>query len=145
MRRTFFILIIFVLIASALVAANPWKSRLVIINKTGEEIHIFMEYPYTWLKVPYIEPENKSDKPRTIFTIERDIYTDVEISACGYSAVGTMNLNRNLQLTFVPCDEMIQYDKPRFLGEPSLEKPNWFREPGMANWQWKPITSEPNE
>jgi len=145
MKRIIIIILLLAIASTVLVAANPWKSRLVIINKTGEDIHIFMEYPYTWLKVPYIEPENKSDKPKTVFTIERDVYTDVEISACGYSAVGTMNLNRNLQLTFVPCDEMIRYEKPRFLGEPSLEKPNWFREPGMANWQWKPISSNSKE
>lgn len=65
------------------------------------------------------------------------MYQNVEITACGYTATGTMNLKRNLRLTFTPCDEMLQSDKPRYLGEPSMEKRNWFRAPGMASWQWK--------
>ena len=44
---------------------------------------------------------------------------------------------KKIMLTFPPCEEMFRTDKPKYLGEPSMEKPNWFRAPGMADWQFK--------
>jgi len=137
MKKLIGLTIILIILGTLLIAANPWKARLVIINKTEQTIHITMEYPYTWLRAPYIEPDTKNINPKTVFTIDRDVYKNVEITACGKTAVGTMDLNRNLKLTFTSCDQMIRSDKPQYLGEPSMEKPNWFKAPGMANWQWK--------
>ena len=137
MKKYLIITFVLIMLATLLTAANPWKARLVIINQTKEDIYIRMEYPYTWLTVPYIEPEYKTDKPKTTFTIERAIYKDVEVYACDVIATGNIDLTHNLKLNFTPCEEMFRSDKPRYLGEPSMEKPNWFRAPGMANWQFK--------
>jgi hypothetical protein len=32
---------------------------------------------------------------------------------------------------------MLDFDAPRYLGEPTFEKPNWFLAPGMANWRFR--------
>ena len=136
MKKFTLIILTLLLLMVSLTAANPWKARLTIINQTKEPIYISMEYPYTWLRVPYIEIIDVTKKPRTVFTIERGVYQDVEIYACGAIAKGTMDLTRNLRLNFTDCDQMLRSDKPQYLGEPSMEKPNWFREPGMAGWRF---------
>ena len=135
MKKLILVTMVLVVLGAALIAANPWKARLDIINKTGENVYIRMRYPYTWLTARYTDGQTT----KTRFTIERDIYQDVEITACGVTAVGTMNLERNLRLTFTSCDQMFHSDKPQYLGEPGFEKPNWFRTPGMAGWQFKYI------
>jgi hypothetical protein len=44
---------------------------------------------------------------------------------------------KKIMLTFPPCEEMFRMDKPKYSGEPSIEKPNRLRAPGMADWQFK--------
>lgn len=123
------------LVVLLLVAANPWPARLTVINQTGEDIYISMEYPYTWLVAKADEDPADDEKPTTLFTIERDVY-DVRVTACGMTAVGRIDMNRNLRLNFTACDQWFQDSAPKYLGEPSQEKPNWFRTPGTADWQF---------
>jgi hypothetical protein len=70
-----------------------------------------------------------------LFTIERKVY-EAQVYACGVTATGKIDLTRNLLLNFVACDQWWQTSHPRFLGEPSQEKPNWFMTPGMADWRF---------
>ena len=135
MYKAVVIVVVLSLAALLLVAANPWPARLTVINQTGEEITISMDYPYTWLVVKSEVDPDEEDSPTTIFTIERDIY-EAQVTACGMTAVGRIDMNRNLRLNFTPCELWFQEGAPKFLGEPSQEKPNWFRTPGMADWQF---------
>lgn len=129
------IVIVMSLIVLLLVAANPWPARLTVINQTGEDIYISMDYPYTWLVVKAGDDLLDEEKPTTIFTIERDVY-DARVIACGMTAVGKIDMSRNLRLNFTACDQWYQDTTPKYLGEPSQEKPNWFRTPGTADWQF---------
>jgi len=72
----------------------------------------------------------------SMFTIEREIYY-ARIVACGVVMDGTIDLTRNLKLNITPCYSMLRYEDPRYLGEPSMEKPNWFRAPGMSLWRFQ--------
>jgi hypothetical protein len=72
----------------------------------------------------------------TLFTIERKIY-EARLIGCGVVMDGTMDLTTNLHLNITPCMDMIRYDDPKYLGEPTFEKPNWFRAPGMGNWRFR--------
>jgi hypothetical protein len=128
-------MVVLSLVVLILAAANPWLARLTVINQTGEDIYISMDYPYTWLTVKADDDLGDDEKPKTIFTIERDVY-NARVFACGMTATGKINMDRNLRLNFTPCELWPQTDTPKYLGEPSQEKPNWFRTPGMAEWQF---------
>lgn len=151
MKKAIVFFFILILLVPTLVAAKQPLVRLEVINQTGEDIYIQMEYPYTNLKVPYnpppvetVDPNHPERKPaqqdeweRTRFTIERDVYKDVKIWACGGVFIGTLNLERRLLLNFVPCEEMIQDWSPRWFGEPSMEKPNLYKTPNFERgWQF---------
>jgi hypothetical protein len=84
--------------------------------------------PYLW----EVWVENNT----SMYTIEREIYY-ARIVACGVVMDGTMDLTRNLKLNITPCYSMFRYTDPRYLGEPSMEKPNWFRAPGMSLWRFQ--------
>ena len=65
----------------------------------------------------------------------KDIY-QAEVFACGMRAKGEIDLTRNLKLNFTACDDMAEYWRPKYHGEPSMEKPNWFKGPGMSEWRF---------
>jgi len=111
-----------------LVAANTYPATLTVINATDGNVIISLQYPYTFLVV---KPGSTHE-----FSIARAKY-DSTVTACGATSVGTMNLNNNLKLNFTPCANWGQKSTPKFLGEPSMEKPNWNRVPGVAGWRFK--------
>jgi hypothetical protein len=114
------------------------------VNQTGEDIFIQMDYPYTNLRVPVSgmvsDPDDRDTKEeweKTTFTIERGIYDEVKVWACGGIFNGSLNLERRLFLNFINCDEMIQDWNPRRYGEPSMEKPNLIAAPTKdIGWQF---------
>jgi hypothetical protein len=158
MKKAIVFFLVLTLVAPALMAAQQPLVRLEVINQTGEDIYIQMEYPYTNLKVPFdppnipeIDPQHPERKPveddwvRTRFTITRDTYENVKIWACGGAFTGTLNLEHRLLLNFVPCEEMIQDWSPRWFGEPTMEKPNIVKGPNsdigwrfVYKWQLTP-------
>lgn len=149
---TFTILIVFSLVFTA--AANPWKARFKVRNQTEQDIIIILvpieeegEY-YSQLVVPAYNVEDENEAARAIkdieelrenqstkFTIERSLY-EAEVFACGMRAKGTIDLTRNLKLNFTPCEDMAEYWRKKYHGEPSMEKPNWFKGPGMSEWRF---------
>jgi hypothetical protein len=116
-----------ILLAVILVAANSFPATLTVINKTDGNVIISLEYPYSFLVV----------KPATThqFTIARAKYVSV-VTACGATTTGTMNLNHNLKLNFTPCAAWGNKNTPKYLGEPTMEKPNWNRHPGVDDWRF---------
>jgi hypothetical protein len=116
-----------ILLAVILVAANTFPATLTVINQTDGNVIISLEYPYSFLVV----------KPASThkFTIARDTYASI-VTACGDTATGTMNLNHNLKLNFTPCAAWGNTSAPKYLGEPTMEKPNWNRKPNVDDWRF---------
>lgn len=146
MKKILVLSILLMLVALGVIAARPALVRMEVINRTGENIYIQMDYPYTNLRVPESRLDGTSrdrladrNWSRTLFTIQRDTYENVRVYACGGVFTGTLDLNRRLLLNFVPCDEMIQdWQSPRWWGEPSQEKPNLSQAPDPnTRWQFQ--------
>ena len=128
MKKLILLTFVSVLLAAGLTSASPFLARFVVLNQTEETIYISMDYPYSWLAVPAGE--------KVTFTVERDVY-DAKVYACGLEVSGTIDMSRNLHLNFTPCYSMMQTDLPKYIGEPSMEKVNFYRSPGTADWQFK--------
>lgn len=152
---TLLILTILLILSTTLVAASPWPSRLTIINQTGDNIYLWLFHDDEKTILDYYLVAEGEPLPRPIpfgfnfaqyrkdhtvtYHINRAVYT-AWIMGCGVMMEGKMDVKKgNLQLNITPCSDMIRYDDPRYLGEPTLEKPNWFREPNMLNWRFKYI------
>jgi hypothetical protein len=173
-RKTVFIivsLLVLTLILIFLTAASPNKTRLRILNQTGEEIFLVLTDKETGLiaynlripgepmpdptQTPTAGPKPTKDpsatptilptafnidrfkeENTTMFTMERKSYY-ARLVACGVVMDGDINLTTNLHLNITPCYDMLNYDAPKYLGEPTFEKPNWFRTTGMANWRFR--------
>ena len=135
-------------------AANPWKARFKVINQTQQDIYLILKsmekdgeyYPQLVVRRFNVEKEDEADRvvideddlranQTTKFTIVKDIY-EAEVFACGMRAKGEIDLTRNLKLNFTACDDMAEYWRPKYHGEPSMEKPNWFKGPGMSEWRF---------
>ena len=149
------ITLLFILAVFSLIAANPWRARFKVINLTDADIFIILhpesedgtDYPQLIARTAPEQDEDEdevvSDNPTdeiredatTVFTIDKDTYT-AEVIACGMRAQGTIDLTRNLKLNFTECEKMAQYWTPKYHGEPSMEKPNWFKAPGMIEWRF---------
>lgn len=127
MKKTAIVLSALLVIVVILVAANPFPATLTVINKTEQNVIISMKFPYSFLVVA----------PGTTgkFTIERDVY-DALVTACGKTKSGTMDLEHNLKLNFTPCAGWGDTSAPKFPGEPTMEKPNWNRSVGVADWRF---------
>jgi hypothetical protein len=127
MKKILLAILALLLVAGIIMAANPFPATLTVKNQTDGNVIISMEYPYSFLVV----------KPGTTskFTIERGVYSGV-VTACGKTTSGTMNLEHNLKLNFTPCAAWGNTSAPKYPGEPTLEKPNWNRRPGVADWRF---------
>ena len=128
MKKAALVLIALLVLVVILMAANPFPATLTVINKSDQNVIISMSYPYSFLVVG---PESTKK-----FTIERDVY-DALVTACGKSKTGTMNLEHNLKLNFTPCASWGNTSAPKYLGEPTMEKPNWNRSTGVADWRFE--------
>lgn len=155
------IVMILMILSTTLVAVSPWPSRLTMINQTGDNIYIwlFEDDEKTLLNYYFVVEGEPLPRPIPVnfnfaqfrkdhtetFHIERKFYT-AWILACGVMMEGKMDVEKgNLQLNITPCSDMIQFDKPRYLGEPTLEKPNWFFQPNMDKWRFKYILPSAKE
>jgi hypothetical protein len=126
MKKFLLFSIVLSVLALSLISASAWPARFTVWNQTVDDIYIQMDYPYTNLMVPAGE--------KVEFTINRNIY-NVKLIACGVEAKGLINLTRNLKLNLTPCQYMYNAYSPKYLGEPSMEKVNFFRVPGIG-WQF---------
>ena len=128
MKKIQIVIVILAVLALFLIAANEWPARLNVKNQTEANVIISLEYPYTWLVVP--AGENRE------FHIEKGVY-DAQVTACGETVTGTMNLKHNLKLNFTPCSGWANTSADKFPGEPALEKPNWNRPPKANYWRFQ--------
>lgn len=128
MKKAAIVLISLVLLIAVLAAANPFPATLTVINKTDGNVIISMAYPYSFLVV---KPGSTAK-----FTIERGKY-DALVTACGKTRPGSMDMRHNLKLNFTPCASWGNTSAPKYLGEPTQEKPNWNRSPGVADFRFQ--------
>ena len=148
-RRTISLLVFvlcMLIVPVLLTAANPWPARFEIVNQTENDMYLVLygddgliAYNLPVDGEPPLLPFDREEfiKDNTsIFTIERDVYK-AELTACGVVLEGRLDLTTNLKLNLTPCEEMIRFNQPRYLGEPTLEKPNFFRPPEVGGWRFK--------
>lgn len=128
MKKAIVVLTGLLVLAVFIVAANPFPATLTVNNKSDGNVIISMEYPYSFLVVG----PNTTKK----FTIERAVYNG-QVTACGKTKSGTMDMEHNLKLTFTPCAAWGNKNAPKFLGEPTMEKPNWNRSPSSTDWRFQ--------
>lgn len=125
MRKVWlFTILLFALLLSA---ANPWPSLLRVWNRTGDNVYIRLsQYGTPQYFLTATVKGNTSTYNLSIFEVARKKYTS-EVTACGVTAKGTMDMNHNLKLTFTECNMMRQYWRPLYFGEPGMEKPNFYQ------------------
>lgn len=126
-RNRIFFLGVLAVLALLTVAASAWPATLTVINNSAQDVYIRLEYPYTFLRAPAEET--------TVFAIERDDYPAI-VTYCDITNDGTMDLNSNLRLIFTECTGLNAPQLPKYMGEPSMEKVNWYRTPPM-NFQFQ--------
>lgn len=122
-------LVIFVVLLAAMLfsAAGAWPATLTVNNYTGDNVYIKLsKYGVMKYFLTATVEGNSADRNVSKFDIERTTYT-AEVTACNVTTTsGQMDLNTNLRLTFTPCDSMKQFWTPKYWGEPSQEKPNFY-------------------
>ncbi|NMC11855.1 MAG: hypothetical protein GYA34_03125 [Chloroflexi bacterium] len=123
--------VIFVVLLAAMLlsATSAWPATLTINNWTGDNVYIKLE-KYGVMKYFFTATVegNTGDRNVSRFDVERKSYT-ATVTACGTTTTwGRMDLNRNLRLSFTDCDSMKQWWAPKYWGEPSQEKPNFYND-----------------
>ena len=122
-------LIIFgVLLAAMLLSAvSPWPATLRVWNFTGDNIYFTLKYRGVQKYFLTATPEGNSPLYYlSVFDLERRQYT-AQVTACGTTTTwGKMNMVNNLRLTFTGCESMKQFWTPKYWGEPTMEKPNFW-------------------
>jgi hypothetical protein len=122
-------LVVFAVVLAALLlsAVNPWPAILSVGNYTGANVYFTLKYHGVQEYFLTATPEGNSESWRiSKFDIVRKTYS-AKVTACDTTTTwGTMRLTRNLWLNFTPCDAMKQWWTPKYWGEPSMEKPNFF-------------------
>ena len=110
MKKTTFLLVIFVLVASMfLMAASPSGAALATLtirNRTGDNVNLRLTGDRTY----YLTAEPGWN----YFTVQRDIY-GARYWACETTGTGAINLITNVRLNF-------QCNRVPNLGEPTMEK-----------------------
>jgi len=120
-------LIVFSILLAAILlsAVNPFPAKLTVWNKTDNTVFIRLSYHNVqkyFLTVTDVG--NTETYQLSVFEVVRKLY-DSETTACGVTAVGTLDMNQNVKLNFTECIRMNQWWKPLYWGEPGMEKPNF--------------------
>lgn len=128
--------VIFVVLLAAMIlsAVGAWPSILTVYNYTGDNVYIKLsKYGVMKYFLTSTVEGNSADRNVSKFDIERKTYA-AEVTACETTTTsGAVDLRTNLRLVFVDCTAMKQYDAPKFWGEPSQEKVNFYND-GDDEW-----------
>jgi hypothetical protein len=135
-------LIILVLLAAFLLSAvSPWPAVLTVQNYTGDNIYFRLKYRGEQKYFLTATSDGNAYNGVTgyhvsRFDIVRRTYTGNEVTACGTTTTwARFNLTTNLRLRFTACESMKQYWMPKYWGEPTMEKPNFYN---FGTWQRVP-------
>jgi len=121
-------LIIFgVLLAALLLSAvSPWPAVLTVVNYTGDNIYITLKFRGEQKYFLTATPKGNSETYYVSrFDIVRRRYS-ATVTACGTTGKGGMNFVSNVRLVFTGCEAMKQWWTPKYWGEPTMEKPNFW-------------------
>ena len=128
-------LIIFgVLLAALLLSAvSPWPATLRVWNFTGDNIYITLKFNGQQVYFLTATPDGNSPfQYLSVFDITRRNNYAAQVTACGTTTTwGKLNMITNLRLTFTGCESMRQFWTPKYWGEPTMEKPNFWN---WADW-----------
>ncbi len=131
--RKFFVSLLFVLIALILVVTAVAAQeeldlvRLTVDNRTDQAVALSLTGTDTGAR--YYLVIGAGDM--RVFTVERDDYTHITL-ACGRTAEGTVDINRQLFLNFTSC-----YSPPPNQGTPGIEKIFIPESPTKTQWQYQ--------
>lgn len=130
-------ILLILMIAFMFSAVNPWPSILTIVNYTGQDIFYTLKYRGVQEYFLTATIEGNTDTYNiSKFDIERKVYSAV-VTACNTTTKwGRLNMNTNVRNVFTTCNQMKQWWTPKYWGEPTLEKPNFFESGGF---QWTPM------
>jgi hypothetical protein len=109
MKKVSLLILIAILISSLMLAAIPTRMvRLTVINKSGYDVYIKLEgSPVTDSYYYLTIPSGDRDTPYVkVFTIMEDLYTRTTWQCDGQKSSGTLIVDGNIRLTFIPCGEM---------------------------------------
>jgi hypothetical protein len=108
MKKVSLLILIAILISSLFLAAIPTKMvRLTVINKSGYDVYMKLEgspvtEAYYYLTIP---AGDRSVPYIKVFTIMEDLYTRTTWQCDGAKSSGTLIVDGNIRLTFIPCGE----------------------------------------
>ena len=108
MKKVSLLILIAILISSLFLAAIPTRMvRLTVINKSGYDVYIKLEgSPVTQSYYYLTIPAGDRDVPYIkVFTIMEDLYTRTTWQCDGQKSSGTLVVDGNIRLTFIPCGE----------------------------------------
>ena len=131
MKKLTIIVLALILISMFATMAAAWPAKLTVKNLTGDKVYIKLSDKYYFVNKP----------GTTVWEVARAKYSST-VTACGGTVSGSINLLRNLTLTFVDCTYMWypfdeeygrvyssrqgKFTRWAFWGEPGMEKPEWF-------------------
>jgi hypothetical protein len=131
--------VIFVVLVAAMVlsAVSAWPATLSVYNGTGDNVYIKLsKYGVMKYFLTATVEGNSADRYWSIFDITRKTYSAV-VTACDTTTTsGAMDLRTNLRLVFTGCDSMKQWWTPKYWGEPSMEKVNFYN--NGTDFEWAP-------
>ena len=138
-------IVIFSILLAAIVlsAVNPWPAQLKVWNWTGDNIYFRLSYRGEQKYFLTATPQGNTDTYRfSLFEVARKKYKS-EVSACGVTTTGSIDLNNNLKLTFTDCAMMRQFWRPLYWGEPGMEKPNFYQDVNVYQWNRECVWVDP--
>jgi len=108
MKKVSLLILIAIMISSLMMAAIPTKMvRLTVINKSGYDVYMKLEgSPVTDAYYYLTIPAGDRDTPYVkVFTIMEDLYKRTTWQCDGARSSGSLIVDGNIRLTFIPCGE----------------------------------------
>lgn len=153
MKKVSLLILLVIVLSTVLMAAVPTKMvRLTIINKSGYDVYMKLEGSAVTEAFYYLTvPSGDRDQPTVkVFTVMSDLYDRTTWQCDGVQSSGTLTVDGNIRLTFLPCGQgdfirfyyangvytLVPVFYPNAQGEPRMEKVVRFRwlQKGLPSW-----------
>jgi hypothetical protein len=106
MKKVSLLILLVIVLSTVLMAATPTKMmRLTIINKSGSDLYIQLEGSEVTGAFYYLTiPAGDRDEPMVkVFTVMSDAYKRTTWQCEGVKSTGSLVMDTNIRLTFLPC------------------------------------------
>ena len=149
MKKVSLLILLVIVLSTVMMAAIPTKMmRLTIINKSGYDVYMQLQGSAVTEAFYYLTvPSGTRDEPMVkVFTVMSDAYDRTTWQCNGLRSRGSLVMDGNIRLTFLPCGEFACarttvhlelwgcYGDPVLVfgtnyrqGEPRMEKVTYFR------------------